>query len=119
VSSYNAGDIVTVDFPGVTGTKRRPAVVLSSPTYHDLRPDILVGLLTSQLKRLGATDHILQDWKTSGLKSESAFRSFIFTIPTSTNILCIGHLSERDWQAVRLCVKVSLAELDDQSQDNE
>jgi mRNA interferase MazF len=26
----NAGDLVSVDFPGVTGIKRRPAVILSS-----------------------------------------------------------------------------------------
>jgi mRNA interferase MazF len=30
----DAGDVVTVDFPGVTGVKRRPAVVLSSSDYH-------------------------------------------------------------------------------------
>ena len=30
----SAGDLVSVDFPGVTGIKRRPAVILSSSTYH-------------------------------------------------------------------------------------
>jgi mRNA interferase MazF len=30
----NAGDVIVVDFPGVTGIKRRPAVVLSSELYH-------------------------------------------------------------------------------------
>lgn len=34
-----SGDVVTVDFPAVTGIKRRPAVVLSSETYHANRPD--------------------------------------------------------------------------------
>ena len=28
------GDVVVVDFPGVMGLKRRPAVVLSSDVYH-------------------------------------------------------------------------------------
>ena len=28
--TFSTGDVVTVDFPGVTGIKRRPAVVLSS-----------------------------------------------------------------------------------------
>jgi mRNA-degrading endonuclease toxin of MazEF toxin-antitoxin module len=28
------GDVVVVDFPGVTGIKRRPAVVVSSDVYH-------------------------------------------------------------------------------------
>ena len=37
----NPGDLVSVDFPGVTGVKRCPAVILSSATYHDIRPDII------------------------------------------------------------------------------
>lgn len=45
--TFNPGDVVTVDFPGVTGVKRRPAVILSSATYHANRPDVIVGLITS------------------------------------------------------------------------
>jgi hypothetical protein len=37
----NAGDWVSVDFPGVTGVKRRPAVILSSAIYYAIRPDII------------------------------------------------------------------------------
>lgn len=47
IVTYSAGDIVTVDFPGITGIKRRPAVVLSSEVYHSLRPDVIVGLITT------------------------------------------------------------------------
>lgn len=109
---FAAGDLVTVDFPGATGIKRRPAVILSSPTYHAIRPDVIVGLITSQMKGLGATDYVLQDWAQSGLRVASAFRSFIVTLPASANIVQIGQLSERDWQAVLACVKTALAELD-------
>jgi mRNA interferase MazF len=42
------GDVVTVDFPGALGVKRRPAVVISTDTYHTTRPDVILGLLTSQ-----------------------------------------------------------------------
>jgi mRNA interferase MazF len=45
-----SGDLVTVDFPAVTGIKRRPAVVLSLETYQANRPDVIVGLITSQTK---------------------------------------------------------------------
>jgi mRNA interferase MazF len=109
----NAGDLVSVDFPGVTGIKRRPAIILSSVTYHAIRPDIIVGLITSQTKGLGATDCILQDWAAAGLRVESIFRSFIVTLPKSANIIQIGHLSERDWQVVRTCLKIAFADLDD------
>lgn len=52
-------DLVTVDFPGVTGVKRQSAVVLSSETYHSLRPDVIVGLITTQTKILKVSDYTL------------------------------------------------------------
>jgi len=44
-----AGDVVTVDFVGATGIKRRPAVVISSDAYHRERPDLILGVITSNL----------------------------------------------------------------------
>jgi mRNA interferase MazF len=106
-----SGDVVTVDFPAVNGIKRRPAVVLSSEIYHANRPDVIVGLITSQTKNLGVTDYILQDWQKSGLRVPSVFRSFIVTLPPSANVIVIGKLSEQDSQGVRNCVKLSLVNL--------
>jgi mRNA interferase MazF len=111
--SFEPGDVITVDFPGVTGVKRRPAVVLSSVVYHANRPDIIVGLITSQTKGLNITDYVLQDWQSAGLRVASVFRSFIVTLPRSANLVTIGQLSERDRQGVRTCVQVALAELGD------
>jgi mRNA interferase MazF len=110
--SFNPGDVVTVDFPGVTGIKRRPAVILSSAIYNTTRPDVIVGLITTQTATLGETDYILQDWATAGLRIASVFRSFIVTLPPSANLILIGHLSERDWKEVRACLKVALADLE-------
>lgn len=56
------GDVVTVEFPGVTGVKRRPAIVVSTNMYHRSRPDVILALLTSQVADATApTDYILQD----------------------------------------------------------
>ncbi|MGQ0543510.1 MAG: type II toxin-antitoxin system PemK/MazF family toxin [Blastocatellia bacterium] len=41
------GSVVTVDFRGVTGVKRRPAVVVSSSSYHSERPDLILAVVTS------------------------------------------------------------------------
>ncbi|ELR97591.1 type II toxin-antitoxin system PemK/MazF family toxin [Gloeocapsa sp. PCC 73106] len=106
---FKPGDIVTVDFPGVTAIKRRPAVVLSSAAYHATRPDTIVGLIATRTSGLGVSDYELQDWAAAGLRVASVFRSFIVTLPPSANLVDIGHLSERDWKGVRMCVKVALA----------
>ena len=103
---------MTVDFPGVKGMKRRPAVVLSSVKYHAIRPDTIVGLITTRTRGLGETDYELQDWRQEGLRVASVFRSFIVTLPPSANLVLIGHLSERDWKGICACVKIALAELD-------
>jgi mRNA interferase MazF len=110
---FDVGDVVTVDFPGITGIKRRPALVLSSATYHETRPDIIVGLITTQTTRLGVTDYVLQDWAIAGLRNSSVFRCFIVTLPRSANLAKIGHLSERDWSGVRTCLKISFTDFDE------
>ena len=110
--SFNPGDVVIVDFPGVKGIKRRPAVVLSSVKYHSIRPDTIVGLITTRMSNLGEADYELQDWRKAGLRVASVFRSFIVTLPPAANLVLIGHLSERDWKGVRASVKIALAELD-------
>ncbi|MBM4463978.1 MAG: type II toxin-antitoxin system PemK/MazF family toxin [Chloroflexi bacterium] len=105
----NPGDVVMVDFPGVTGIKRRPAVVVSTEAYHRTRPDAILGLLTSQVAAAtGPTDCVLQDWQTAGLRTPSAFRTFLATMPT-TSLTTIGCLSDRDWQKVQGCLRVALA----------
>ena len=103
------GNIVTVDFPGALGLKRRPAVVVSTDTYHTTRPDVVIGLVTSQTaKSTGPTDYILQDWSAAGLHSSSAFRAFLATLP-ATSVVVIGHLSDRDWQEVKARLRIALA----------
>lgn len=105
--NFNTGDVVAVDFPGVNGIKRRPAVVLFSALYHANRPDIIVGLLTSKTGYLGVTDYVLLDWQEAKLRVVSVFRCFIATLPPSANFIYVGKLSERDWQGVYACVKRS------------
>lgn len=107
------GDVVVVDFPGVTGLKRRPTVVVSSKLYHSARPDVIVGLVTSRAIVLGPTDCALQDWAAAGLRVPCAFRSFFATLPPSANPVVVGHLSDADWRAVQTCVKLALAPMED------
>lgn len=95
--TFNPGDVVTVDFPGVSGVKRRPAVVLSSTTYHATRPDVIVGLITTQTTSLGTTDYVLQDWATAGLRVASVFRSFI-------TLLVNGKKSITCWRASKFSI---------------
>ena len=105
----NRGDVVWVEFPGVVQTKRRPAVILSSSTYHATRPDIIVGLVTSQTSKATApTDHVIQEWQAAGLRVASSFRAFIVTLPRTAVVSTMGTLREPDWRQVVTRVKLAM-----------
>ena len=103
------GDVVVEVLVGAQETKVRPAVVIASPTYLAERPDAVVGILTTKLPRtLGTTDYVLMDWRSAGLRAESCFRAYVLTAHRS-ELSVIGHLSVRDWDAVRECVRATFA----------
>lgn len=49
---FNFGDVVLVPFPFTdpSGTKKRPAVVVSSHSYNASRRDIVIMAITSQVR---------------------------------------------------------------------
>ena len=103
------GDVLTVDFPGATGIKRRPVVAISTDTYHANRPDVIVAVLTSRVAAANTpTDCVLQDWETAHLHRPTAFRAYLATVPAAS-VRIIGHLSDRDWEQVRARLQVALA----------
>jgi mRNA interferase MazF len=106
----NPAEVVWLEFPGAVVTKRRPAVVVSSNVYHSQRPDVIVGLLTSQItKAVAPTDHLLHDWQSAGLRVPSAFRAFLATIPQTALISTLGQLSVSDWRAVQKCLHSAIS----------
>src|SRR5258706_12455839 len=75
--AFHKGDVVLIQYPysDLSSTKTRPAVVISGELYHREQPDLVLGALTSNL--LGATkklDYVLKDWKSAGLRFETAFK---------------------------------------------
>lgn len=105
----NPGEVIWIDFPGVVQTKRRPAVILSSATYHSSRPDVIVGLITSQIAKSNSpTDHVLTDWQSAGLRMPSAFRAFLVTLPQASIVSTMGTLSAQDWRQVVSRVQLAI-----------
>jgi len=102
------GSVVTLNFPGVSGFKRRPAIVVSTDTYHAERPDVILAAVTSKIRKTTAkTDYILQDWLSAGLNQPSTVRIFLGTRPRG-DVTEIGELSNRDWMEVRKRLQLSL-----------
>jgi len=103
------GDVVTVDFVGATGVKRRPAVVVSNDEYHNERPDVILGLITSNIQSAtGSFDHVLSNWQAAGLRKASAFRAY-FGMARDSDVHVIGRMSDSDWNEIRERVRRALA----------
>ncbi|HEX8465387.1 MAG TPA: type II toxin-antitoxin system PemK/MazF family toxin [Abditibacterium sp.] len=78
------GDVVVALLPGARETKRRPAIVVSTPDYHAARPDVLLAIVTSRVEDADtAFDCVLFDWRAAGLRTPCAMRSYLFTIEQS------------------------------------
>jgi mRNA interferase MazF len=108
--TVHPGDVVVADFPGVTGVKRRPALVVSSDTYHTARPDVILGLLTGQVAAATApTDYLMRDWRFAGLRTPTAFRTFLITLPREDVVAVIGRASDQDWREVQARLHMSIA----------
>jgi len=103
------GDVVKADFPGASGMKRRPCVVVSSELYHATRPDVMLAVVTSNIVIATApSDCILFDWEIAGLDLPSAVRIYISS-RMQHQVNKIGHLSDADWSEVQARLKMALA----------
>ncbi len=60
-TSYKRGDVVLVLFPftDLTGTKQRPALVISPDVFNSIRDDVLIAAITSQVPANLAVDEFL------------------------------------------------------------
>lgn len=69
--------MVDVPFTGLTGSKPRPALVVSAERFHRRLPDVIVCPISSQprfFQRPGPGDHPLAKWKAVGLRHPSTVR---------------------------------------------
>lgn len=76
---YNRGDVavVNVPFSDGTGTKPRPALIISDPSFHNALPDIIVCPISSQPRyhtKPGPGDCPIQEWQPLKLRYASTVR---------------------------------------------
>ncbi|HEX9672859.1 MAG TPA: type II toxin-antitoxin system PemK/MazF family toxin [Burkholderiales bacterium] len=103
-TSYSFGDIVLVPFPFTdqSAIKRRPAVIISTSSYHAERPDLIIMAVTSQVRPAGVIGEVqVKDWKSAGLIKPSVVKPVITTIEASLVIRRLGQLKKDELEALR------------------
>lgn len=106
-TAYSFGDIVLVPFPFTdqSATKRRPAVVVSSGSYHRSRPDLIIMAVTSQARPAGSLGEVqVKDWKGAGLIKPSVVKPVITTIEQTLVIRRLGQLKKDDQEILRKAI---------------
>jgi mRNA interferase MazF len=107
-AGFSFGDVVLVPFPFTdqSGTKKRPAVVVSSQGYNANRRDIVIMAITSQVRTpLGFGEAMVGDWQGAGLVKASVLKPVFTTIEQGLVLRVMGHLSVADVNTLREVVR--------------
>ena len=99
MTSFEFGKVVLLCFPFTDqhGSKQRPSVVISSSTYNQTRPDIILMAITSQIRsKLGFGEAIIEDWEAAVLLKPSLIKPIVFTAEKSIIRKSLGQLEEKD-----------------------
>jgi mRNA interferase MazF len=109
--SFDRGDVVLVgfQFADQSGTKNRPALVISSDRYHRSRREVIVAAITSNTGRLLLGDYLVGDWQAAGLLFPSTVTGIVRTVVRSMINRRIGSVSEADLSGFDAQLRRSLA----------
>ena len=103
-SRFSFGDVVLVPFPFTdqSGTKKRPAVVVSSIGYSANRRDIVIMAITSQVRQpLAFGEAMVAAWQAAGLIKASVLKPVFTTIEQRLVVRTMGALSAADVKTLR------------------
>lgn len=106
-TGYSFGDVVLVPFPFTdqSGLKKRPAVIVSSTTYHAQRRDLVIMAITSQIRpRPAFGEFTMADWKKAGLLVPSAVKPVLTTIEKLLVLRKLGQLQPTDLISLRATI---------------
>lgn len=102
--SFSFGDVVLVPFPFTDqrGSKRRPAVIVSTDRYHLERPDLILLPITSQVRSVTRFGDVpVSNIQVAGLLQHSMIKPVLLTIEASLVLRTLGRLDDDDQRALR------------------
>ncbi len=111
MTGYSRGDVVLVSFvfSDETGERRRPAVIVSSDTYHKSRQETITAAITSRTDRILVDDHLIKDWEDAGLLFPSVVTGIIRTMKQGMITRKLGIMSKADMEAVDDNLRIALS----------
>ena len=111
---YERGQVVVVDVPfsNRTGTKPRPALIISDHSFHSTLPDVIVCPISSQPRyhtRPGPGDCPIGSWKALNLRYASTVRvSKILSVDKQIIRRKLGTLAQPDMARIESALRAAL-----------
>ncbi len=95
MANYSRGEVILVRYPfsDLSGSKVRPAVVVSTTHIFE---DLFIVPLTSKISPLLPGEFVLSEWGTAGLHVPSALKRGLYTIRKDLVMKSVGILSQKD-----------------------
>ena len=95
MSNYSRNEVVLIRHPysDLSGSKVRPAVVVSAPHAS---VNVFIVPLTSKVSSFLEGEFILKDWSRAGLNVPSSLKRGIFTVQENLIIKRVGKISATD-----------------------
>jgi mRNA interferase MazF len=109
-ATYRRGDVVLVpmDFTDRSGSKVRPAIVVSAEEYNR-GPDVLIASVTSNRDALPHPgDHRIRGWKAARLLKPSLVQTKLATVEVPMIRRKLGELSAEDLTAFEVGLREAL-----------
>jgi mRNA interferase MazF len=89
-----------MDFTDRSGSKVRPAVVVSAAEYNNGSPDVLIASITSNRNAVPHPgDHRIQSWEAANLLKPSLLQTKLATVETTVIQRKLGELETEDVKA--------------------
>ena len=110
MTGYSRGDVVLVSFvfTDESGARQRPAVIISSDTYHQQRQEAIISGITSRTDRILAGDHLIKHWQEAGLLFPSVATGIIRTIKQNMVARKLGKISPDDLKKINKQLSIVL-----------
>jgi len=111
MTTSKRGDIVLVSFvfADEKGSKKRPALVLSSDVYQSGRQEVIVAAITSNIDRMLVGDYRIKDWEACELPLPSVITGIIRTIKHNMIVKRLGTLPSPERKTFDKHLKTALS----------
>ena len=102
-TTYSRGDVVIVPFAfsDRDAFKNRPALIVSSDSFHQARNEVIVAAMTTRVREpLLAGDYRLVDWQACGLPKPTIVTGILRTAKAYLIARKLGEVSASEMEAI-------------------